>query len=164
VDRNQRPHPVRKSAKRGVAVFLFPVAISLELAMPKRKPVTSTPPTADNSPLDSNVPTTRSPKRTGKIVTRAVNKTSKETSDAQQVDSHKSAPVVQLAQVAGVIPAENLQQLATAIQSGRWLFAVWHVTDGRLHLERTATNFPTVDLDKSVAMLTENLNELSTPD
>jgi hypothetical protein len=76
-------------------------------------------------------------------------------------EAHQVTPVVQLAQVAGVIPAENLQQLAAAVQSGRWLFAVWHVADGRLHLERTAAHFPTVDLDKSVAVLSENLKELS---
>lgn len=131
--------------------------------MPKRKPATSTPPSADPSTLDSIATTTKPPRRTRKTVTRPVNKTPAKPPAAAEPDSHQAAPVVQLAQVAGVIPAENLQQLATAVQSGRWLFAVWHVADGRLHLERTATNFPTVDLDKSVAMLTENLKELSTP-
>jgi hypothetical protein len=146
-----------------VAVFLFPVAILLELTMPKRKPATSTLPSADSSPIDSIVTTAKSPRRTRKTVAHPVNNTSLKLPDAAEPDSHKVSPVVQLAQVAGMIPAENLQQLATAVQSGRWLFAVWHVTDGRLHLERTAANFPTVDLDKSVAMLTENLKELSTP-
>ncbi|MDB5345225.1 MAG: hypothetical protein JWP89_3602 [Schlesneria sp.] len=130
--------------------------------MPKRKPTSSALPQADTSSIESKVIKAKAPKRAVNTVSIYVNKTSQKTHHATPTDSHKVSPVVQLAQVAGVIPAENLQQLATAVQSGRWLFAVWHVADGRLHLERTATNFPTVDLDKSVAMLTENLKELST--
>jgi hypothetical protein len=80
----------------------------------------------------------------------------------EQIDRADSR--VDLAQVAGNIPAENLRQLATAVQSGRWLFAAWHVADGRLHLERTAANFPTVDLEKAVSMLVENLKELGQAD
>lgn len=62
--------------------------------------------------------------------------------------------------LAGRIPAEILQQLVAAVQSGHWLFAVWSVTGGTIHLERTATSFPTVDLDKAVQMLAENLQPL----
>jgi hypothetical protein len=68
---------------------------------------------------------------------------------------------VDLAQIAGVIPAENLQQLAAAVQSGRWLLAVWHIADGQIRLERTAVNFPTVDLPKSVALLDDDLKQLT---
>lgn len=72
-----------------------------------------------------------------------------------------ATPVVDLAQIAGVIPAENLQQLATAVQSGRWLLAVWHIADGQIRLERTAVNFPTVDLPKSVLLLDDDLKQLT---
>lgn len=72
-----------------------------------------------------------------------------------------ASPVVDLAQIAGVIPAENLQQLATAVQSGRWLLAVWHIADGQIRLERTAVNFPTVDLPKSVSLLDDDLKQLT---
>jgi hypothetical protein len=63
--------------------------------------------------------------------------------------------------LAGQIPAEILQQMAAAVKSGQWLFAVWNIAEGRIHLQRTATNFPTVDLDKSVEMLAQNLRELT---
>ncbi len=65
-----------------------------------------------------------------------------------------------LQRLAAQVPAELLQQLATAIQSGHWLFAVWNVSNGRIHLERTAADFPTIDLDQAVAMLAESLREL----
>jgi len=64
-----------------------------------------------------------------------------------------------LASLAGAIPAEILQQMVTAIRSGRWLFSVWHLADGQIHLERTATNFPTADLEPAVALLSENLQQ-----
>lgn len=131
--------------------------------MPKRKPATTTLPAADSSPVNSTATSTKSPTRKRKTVTQEVNKTRIVQQSESVEEAYKGVASVQLAQIAGVIPAENLQQLAAAVQSGRWLFAVWHVADGRLHLERTATNFPTVDLDKSVAMLTDNLKELSNP-
>lgn len=72
----------------------------------------------------------------------------------------ESSPPADLATIAGKIPAELLQQLASAIESGHWLFAVWHVSGGKIHLQRTATEFPTADLDQAVALLAENLQPL----
>lgn len=129
--------------------------------MPKRKPVTS--PT-DPSPAKRPNPRRRPAKIAGKSVADSINKSTwaEGKESPEQIDRADSR--VDLAQVAGNIPAENLRQLATAVQSGRWLFAAWHVADGRLHLERTAANFPTVDLEKAVSMLAENLKELGQAD
>ena len=69
-------------------------------------------------------------------------------------------PTTDLVQLAGQIPAELLQQLAAALQSGHWLFAVWHVGAGTIHLDRTAADFPTADLDRAVSLLAENLQPL----
>lgn len=68
--------------------------------------------------------------------------------------------IADLTYLAGRIPAELLRQLAEAVQSGHWLFAVWNVSAGRIQLERTATNFPTADLDLAVTMLNDNLQTL----
>jgi hypothetical protein len=65
-----------------------------------------------------------------------------------------------LARLAGRIPAEILRQIVTAMDSGHWLFAVWSVSNGRIQLERTATDFPVVDLDKAVEMLATDLQPL----
>ena len=89
---------------------------------------------------------------------KVVGPTQRPTTDENPVPA---SPVVDLAQIAGVIPAENLQQLATAIQSGRWLLAVWHIADGQIRLERTAVNYPTVDLPKSVTLLDDDLKQLT---
>ncbi len=67
-----------------------------------------------------------------------------------------------LVTLAGQIPAEILQQLAAAIRAGHWLFAVWHVADGRIHLQRTATSFPIADLDKAVSLISDSVKELAT--
>lgn len=72
-------------------------------------------------------------------------------------------PETDLVSLAGQIPAEILQQLAAAVKTGHWLFAVWSVSAGTIHLERTATSFPTVDLDKATDMLADNLKELTQP-
>lgn len=72
----------------------------------------------------------------------------------------KLTPSADLVQLAGQIPAELLQQLADAVRSRHWLFAVWTVSDGQIRLERTAAEFPIVDLDKAVEMLGENLQPL----
>lgn len=72
-------------------------------------------------------------------------------------------PETDLVLLAGQIPAEILQQLAAAVKTGHWLFAVWSVSAGTIHLERTATSFPTVDLSKAAEMLSENLKELTQP-
>lgn len=64
-----------------------------------------------------------------------------------------------LVRLAGSIPAELLQQMDSAIRSGRWLFAVWRIDDGRIHLDRTAVDFPTVDLEKAVQLLSDNLRD-----
>lgn len=69
-----------------------------------------------------------------------------------------------LARLAGGIPAELLQQMDAAVRSGRWLFAVWRIHEGRIHLERTAVNFPTADLDKAVQLLAENLKQSAVGD
>ncbi|MBS0207075.1 MAG: hypothetical protein JSS49_29715 [Planctomycetes bacterium] len=69
-------------------------------------------------------------------------------------------PLTDLVQLAGQIPVELLQQLAAAIQSGQWLFAVWQVSAETIHLDRTATSFPTSDLDRAVSLLAENLQPL----
>lgn len=69
-------------------------------------------------------------------------------------------PTTDLVQLAGQIPAELLQQMATALQSGHWLFAIWHIAAGTIHLDRTAADFPTTDLDRAVALLAENLQPL----
>ena len=69
-------------------------------------------------------------------------------------------PATDLTTLAGQIPSEILQHLATAIQSGHWLFAVWHVSDGQIYLERTAVSFPTADLDNAVQLLAGNVQEL----
>jgi len=74
-----------------------------------------------------------------------------------------STPETDLVSLAGQIPAEILQQLAAAVKTGRWLFAVWSVADGMIHLERTATSFPTVDLGKATEMLADNLKLLTHP-
>lgn len=58
------------------------------------------------------------------------------------------------------VPVEVLQQLSDAVKSGHWAFAVWSVSAGTIHLERTVQDFPTADLDKSVAMLAESLQSL----
>lgn len=128
--------------------------------MPKRKPVTS--PT-DSSSAKRSSPRSRVAKSSEKIVADSLNKRDGAQKKALPEEIGMPESRVDLAQVAGNIPAENLRQLAAAVQSGRWLFAAWHVADGRLHLERTAANFPTVDLEKAVSMLAENLKELSEP-
>eukprot|EP00456_Euglypha_rotunda_P026673 TRINITY_DN2145_c0_g1_i4.p2 TRINITY_DN2145_c0_g1~~TRINITY_DN2145_c0_g1_i4.p2 ORF type:complete len:130 (-),score=33.93 TRINITY_DN2145_c0_g1_i4:272-661(-) len=126
--------------------------------MPKRKPVTS--PT-DSSTANRSVPRSRAAKSIEKSVEVSINKREEMQENALPEEIGRAESRVDLAQVAGNIPAENLRQLAAAVQSGRWLFAAWHVADGRLHLERTAANFPTVDLEKAISMLAENLKELS---
>lgn len=65
-----------------------------------------------------------------------------------------------LVSLASHVPAEILQQLATAIQSGRWLLAVWHIDAGRIEMKRTAANFPTIDLDQAVTLLDGDLKNL----
>lgn len=62
-----------------------------------------------------------------------------------------------LVQLAGQIPAEILQQLATAVEAGSWMVAVWRVADGKVHLDRTMINFPTGDLGMAVQLLGDNL-------
>lgn len=74
-----------------------------------------------------------------------------------------NALATDLVTLAGQIPAEILQQLAAAVKTGHWLFAVWSVSAGTIHLERTATSFPTVDLGKATDMLAENLKTLTDP-
>lgn len=69
-----------------------------------------------------------------------------------------------LVRLAGSIPAELLQQMDTAVRSEHWLFAVWRIDEGRIHLERTAVNFPTADLDKAVQLLAENLKQSAVSD
>ncbi len=73
-------------------------------------------------------------------------------------------PEGNLVRLAGNIPAELLQQMDAAVRSGRWLFAIWRIHDGRIHLERTAVNFPTADLDKAVQLLAENLKQSAVSD
>lgn len=68
-------------------------------------------------------------------------------------------PTADLVTLAGMIPAELLQQMAAAIRSERWLFAVWNIQQGQIHLERTAVNFPTADLGPAVQLLKENLQQ-----
>lgn len=84
-------------------------------------------------------------------------------SDPQQ-SQPPAVPDGDLVRLAGSIPAELLQQMDTAIHSGRWLFAVWRIDEGRIHLERTAVNFPTADLDKAVQLLAENLKQSAVSD
>lgn len=75
----------------------------------------------------------------------------------------KPAPVVDTpeyrANLVSKIPFDVLKNLAVAAGADAWLFAVWRVQDGKIYLDRTATNYPTIDFDKSVAMLAENLRE-----
>lgn len=126
--------------------------------MPKRQSVTSP---IDPSSAKRSRPRSRVAKSLEKIVGARLNKREVAQQNALPVEIGMAESRVDLAQVAGNIPAENLRQLAAAVQSGRWLFAAWHVADGRIHLERTAANFPTVDLEKAVSMLAENLKEIS---
>ena len=73
------------------------------------------------------------------------------------------SPSSDLATLAGQIPAEILQQLAAAVRSGHWLFAVWRVADGRIDMDRTMVDFPNADLDKAVELLSENLKKAVQP-
>jgi hypothetical protein len=65
-----------------------------------------------------------------------------------------------LVSFAGRIPAELLQQLSTAVESGHWLFATWHITDGKIQLHRTAAHFPTADLNPAIQLLSDDLQQL----
>jgi hypothetical protein len=45
------------------------------------------------------------------------------------------------------IPPEIIAQLENACATGKWLIAIWRVEDRRIYLNRTATDFPTTDID-----------------
>lgn len=85
------------------------------------------------------------------------------TTPVPSLTKQAAPPEADLVALAGQIPAEILLQLAAAVKTGHWLFAIWSVSDGTIHLERTATSFPTVDLSKATDMLAENLKELTQP-
>lgn len=68
-------------------------------------------------------------------------------------------PTADLVQLAGQIPVEILQQIATAIASGSWMVAVWRVADGQVHLDRTTISFPNGDLDIAMQLLADNLKK-----
>ncbi len=74
--------------------------------------------------------------------------------------TEQQQPSADLVTLAGTIPAEILQQISTAIQTGHCLLAVWYVKDGQVELRRTAIDFPTIDLDLSVKLLGEDLQKL----
>lgn len=54
-------------------------------------------------------------------------------------------------------PAQNPADLEDALHaaraSGRYLVAVWHVADGRLHFFRATSGFPLADLDEAERLL-----------
>jgi hypothetical protein len=75
----------------------------------------------------------------------------------------KSAPkkkVVQKLPNTGQIPADVLRALLEAIGTGKYLFAVWSVSNERVNLFRTAMEFPKGDLDAALTLLQEQIAEL----
>ena len=75
----------------------------------------------------------------------------------------KAAPkkkVVRKLPDTGQIPADVLNALLEAIGTGKYLFAVWSVSNERVNLFRTAMEFPKGDLDAALALLEEQIAEL----
>jgi hypothetical protein len=60
------------------------------------------------------------------------------------------------------IPADVRTTLDAAIRSEQWMIAVFRIEDGKLFLDRTAVDFPKVDLDAAIRLVVESLNELKT--
>ena len=58
------------------------------------------------------------------------------------------------------IPSDVLTSLERACRSGKWLFAAWRVEDGKVFLDRTASDFPVGDLDMAMRLIVENVQEL----
>lgn len=58
------------------------------------------------------------------------------------------------------IPSDVLANLERACQSGKWLFAVWRVENGKVFLDRTASNFNPSDIDQSMRMIVEDVQKL----
>jgi len=58
------------------------------------------------------------------------------------------------------VPKDVLANLETACRSGKWLVAIWRVQDGKVFLDRTATDFPKADLDLAMRLIVENVQEM----
>ena len=57
--------------------------------------------------------------------------------------------------------ADDLESaLNAAMASQRWLVAVWHVSEGRLHLYREANDFPDADIGAAQRLLQDDLGVL----
>ncbi len=69
-------------------------------------------------------------------------------------------PPTDLVYLAGTIPAEILQELASAIQCGKWLCSVWKIKDGQIEFGWMASDFPAVDLPAAVKLLSKDLRKL----
>ena len=56
------------------------------------------------------------------------------------------------------VPEELQTKLNAVAKTGRFMVAMWSIVDGRINLDRTTSNFPDDDLEKSVRMLQADLN------
>ena len=69
---------------------------------------------------------------------------------------HNGAPDGDVSQAIG--EAADLETaLNEAMASERWLVAVWHISEGRLHLYREASDFPGADIEPAQRLLQEDL-------
>ena len=54
------------------------------------------------------------------------------------------------------------QKFKQAKASGKWMVAIWRVSDGQLHLDRMAVNFPRGDIDAAMQLIVANVQLLKT--
>ena len=68
-------------------------------------------------------------------------------------------PTNDLVTLAGQIPAEILQQVATAVRSGRCMIATWHIDSAEMiQMNRTTIAFPVNDFSRAINLLQQDLD------
>lgn len=57
------------------------------------------------------------------------------------------------------VPPELLAQLDRAVQTGRYLVAIYRIEGGLIHMDRTKRDFPENDHDRALDLLRKNLQK-----